>query len=302
MGIGKTLKKKLRKVFLGNKKNKNEIPHDFFYEIEGYNLLFPYNHKLPDYQCDFKNYDKKLKVIVEQIQKNIVVSNSIIVDIGANVGDTVASIRKYTQSLICCIEGDSFYLNYLRENVKLFDNVLLFESYVAGVDSVAGKISRGNGTARIVTDNETEDIYNKLKIKQLAVILNEAELKFENVELLKIDTDGFDFQILLANRYFIEKFKFNLYFEYDISFNKDDYANSLELMKMLDNSGYKLIVYDNFGNLLEIIQDNFSGLFELLNGYLISCRKNGGGIYYFDIFATTDFSLIEQIRVADTLV
>jgi len=299
MGIGKITKKIFKKLSLMSTNKKNEANKDFFYEIEGYNLLFPYSHKLPKYQYDFKNYDRKLKIIVEQIEKHTISNNSIIIDVGANVGDTAALIRNYTDSLICCIEGDEIYLKYLRENIKLFDKVLLVETYVSGPDHVAGIISRGKGTARIVTDSEADDFDNMLNTKQLSTILNEAKLKFENVELLKIDTDGFDFQILLANKHLIEKFKPNLYFEYDISFNKDDYSNSLTLMKLLDTLCYKLIIYDNFGNLLEIIQNDFSSRFEILNEYLISCRKNGGGIYYFDIFATINFSLIEQIRKSD---
>jgi hypothetical protein len=60
-------------------------------------------------------------------------------------------------------------------------------------------------------------------------------------------------------------------------------------------------VYDNFGNLLNIIENNCESEFNKLNHYLKSCKTYNGGIYYFDIFATIDKNIIEDIWQNDNL-
>jgi predicted RNA methylase len=114
------INKYLRNIF------NNNVPleeKDIHYKIENFSVLLPNNHKLPEYQLTYKNYDKKLRLITENTNNDQ--EKNVIIDIGANVGDSAAYIRSFTNSHIYCIEGDLYYLNYLRKNITSIPNATI---------------------------------------------------------------------------------------------------------------------------------------------------------------------------------
>jgi len=268
---------------------------DILYRIEGVDLILPKTHKLPEYQNSYKNYDKKLKIIIEQIELSIPFKG-VIFDIGANVGDTLALIRPCTKSLIYCIEGDKYFLSYLRKNASLFKDVEIIDSYISGdSEFIYGNIERNNGTARINLVGNKKNANNFVPSKKLYQIIQEKNIDVKSIKLIKIDTDGFDFKIILGNKDLINNYKPCLYFEYDIFFNSNDEEYALEVMKLLEKNNYYVIIYDNYGNMLDILENNYYKKFRYYNHYLKSSRKYGGGIYYFDILATTQQKIFENI-------
>jgi FkbM family methyltransferase len=289
----KKIKKSVKKLIF-KKKLDNVI--DIFYPIEKYNILTPSTHKLPEYQKHFKNYDKKIKNIIQSIEKFS--KKGIIIDIGANIGDTAAYIRSFTDAKIICIEGDDFYLNYLMKNAEMLSNVKIFPVFVQGRNTEVNYRSiKNNGTARL--EKTTHGI--QVLFLPLVSILKDSNMSFQEIELLKIDTDGFDFDILLANEKLFRTFQIPVYFEYDINFNENAIFDSIEVIKMLESLNYHFVVYDNFGNLLNIIENNCESEFLKLNHYLKSCKIYKGGIYYFDILAIKDKNIINYIWINDNL-
>lgn len=266
---------------------------DFEYLVGNYSLLFPYSHKLPVYQSNFKKYDKSLIQIVQSISQ--FEKTNVIIDIGANVGDTAALLRSISNSRILCIEGDDLYLDYLRKNAKMLSDVIIEDCYV---DSFNGEVfcnvQRSSGTAKIIRSVANNECA-KIKTKCLSSILSNHHIDLNTIQLIKIDTDGFDFQILLSSKDILEIAKPNLYFEYDISFNDDDLSESIELISYMGSIGYRFIVYDNFGNLLDYVFEDWDRRFAIYNDYLQSCRKNGGGINYFDVFASINHDIVSYV-------
>ncbi|MDI6739192.1 MAG: hypothetical protein QME74_02390, partial [Candidatus Edwardsbacteria bacterium] len=117
----------------------------------------------------------------------------------------------------------------------------------------------------------------------------------QTVKFLKIDTDGFDFRIILHNRPLIKKVRPHLYFEYDVMFGERDKNDSLKVVTFLVSMGYCFVLYDNCGNLMGLLETNAIKAFGNLNHYLISSRKNGGGVCYVDVFATIDKKIARKI-------
>lgn len=273
---------------------------DILYQIGSYQIWLPPSHKLPEYQKRYKNYDKKLKNILQSNDSSEF--DDYIIDIGANVGDTAALIRSFTSSRIVCIEGDDFYLTYLKKNALIIPNLIIVESYVKGLDEIEyAKVIRSKGTGQIIL-TETKILNESIKLKTLEEILNTNFLKPCNIKLIKSDTDGFDFKILLGNKKLIELYKPSLFFEYAIYFNLNDYDDSIKLICFLESIGYVFIIYDNFGNLLDFVTTNCVSKFKRLNDYLRSCKAYGGGIFYFDVFATTDLLRANQIISSDSFI
>lgn len=272
---------------------------DIEYQIGNYLIFLPQNHKLPEYQAAFRNYDKKLRSIVQIVEsKN---QSGVIIDIGANIGDTAAYIRSFSKSKIYCIEGDFFYLEYLKKNCQIIPNIEIVDSYIAGRNPFGNfHVQRSNGTAKLDHSNEVEN-NDQLRMITLQNMINKYGIMAKHIELIKIDTDGFDLDILLANKEYITIHKPNLYFEYDISFNEKDKFDSIEVVSLLESAGYSFVVYDNFGNLLTVVHENAIGVFTRLNHYLFSSREKGGGIYYLDVFASTSKRIVELIEERDNL-
>ncbi len=154
------------------------------------------------------------------------------------------------------------------------------------------KIIRKNGTAQLIEANDTT---NKMKFISLNEIFKIINLDNKKINLIKIDTDGFDLDILFENLELIEKYKPSLFFEYNINYYHNGFKYSLEVMNSLENIGYKFIVYDNFGNLMDFHLNNSYNNFLKHNHYLQSSLENGGGIYYYDIFASTNINIIKSI-------
>ncbi len=78
------IRKRVKKIFFFKKK--------YIYLVGNYKINLPIDHPLKSYQNKYKNYDKKIGSIITHLEKNE--RNGIIIDIGANIGDTAALLRK----------------------------------------------------------------------------------------------------------------------------------------------------------------------------------------------------------------
>jgi FkbM family methyltransferase len=277
------IRKFIKKILLKNNQK------DFTYPVGEYNLLFPAGHSLPQYQKSFKLYDKKLGLIAGFIEsKN---KTGFIIDIGANIGDTAALIRSKCNLPILCIEGDPKYLTYLFENTKQIKDVEIYAGFVGEEDKTANlSINHSSGTAQLI-----ENSNNNVQLKNLETILSETQRKASDIRLLKIDTDGYDFPILLSISSLLKENKPDLFFEYDLSFNNNAYFQAKEVIALLEEANYKLIVYDNFGNFMMPVKNNLTSQMDYLNRYLQSSRIYGGGVCYYDIFTTADTFLFNEV-------
>lgn len=286
----------IKKIFKSIFRKKNiQSDKDLIYRIGDISVILPNSHKLPEYQQSFQNYDKKLKNIINELKLKY---SGIIIDIGANIGDTAVYIRSFSQIPIICVEGDLFYLNYLQRNLEKFSDIVICPFFVKGRgEDGSFQINRSDGTARL--ESLTDKVQSVDNFITLSEILEQNDLKSENLMLIKIDTDGFDFDIILANEEIIKRKQPNIYFEYDIHFNSADIDDSICVIELLSELGYGFVVYDNFGNLLTLVEQNCKEEFIMLNHYLKSCRKYGGGVYYFDILATTDKVIRRNILAND---
>jgi len=277
------IKKTVKKILIREK--------DVLYSIGKFNIWLPSSHTLPVNQLKFKNYDKKLEDIITSIENFI--GGGAIIDVGANVGDTAAYLRSFTESIIYCVEGDSYFLEYLKRNVKIIPNVKIIDSFVSGNSSdLKYRIQRTGGTTSLV---ESSEPMKALKMLSLSEIITEVMMENDKLNLVKIDTDGFDFEILLSNKEAVNTYKPSIYFEYDIGFRETGFSDSLELINYLEELDYKFVIYDNYGNLLDYCFKDCYKDFVKLNNYLRSSRLYGGGIYYIDVFASTHMEIISSI-------
>ena len=197
-------------------------------------LLLPLSHELPFYRHDHPLYDEAIGRIAAEVAGPIV-------DVGANVGDTAAVIRAHTDIPILCVEGDDRFFALLERNAPALAPVELEHAFVEA--PARGRVERGAGTARVVAGDSA------LSTKPLAQILEE-HASFAEPALLKLDTDGFDVPIVLANLDLLARVRPILFFEYD-----PHLGATPDVFDRLRDIGYRrLDVYENTGEYVRSVQ------------------------------------------------
>jgi FkbM family methyltransferase len=169
------------------------------YRVGAVDLELPLSHELPFYRHDHPDYDRPVAAIAREL-------GGPVVDVGANVGDTAAVIREETDVPILCVEGDGRFFELLERNAPRLGDVELERAFVEA--PARGRVERGAGTARVAAGED------ELPAKPLARILEERP-RFASPALLKLDTDGMDVPILLANINLLARLRPVLFFEYD---------------------------------------------------------------------------------------
>jgi FkbM family methyltransferase len=204
------------------------------YRVGAVELELPLSHELPFYQRDHPRYDRQLGAIAAEL-------GGPVVDVGANVGDSAAAIRAASDVPILCIEGDHAFFALLERNARTIGGVELERALVEG--PARGRLERGAGTAHVVGGDEP------LPSKPLAQILEEHPV-FARPALIKLDTDGMDVSILLANLALLEDLRPVLFFEYDPHLGADP-----AIFARLQEAGYATADwYEHTGEHVTIIE------------------------------------------------
>jgi FkbM family methyltransferase len=227
------------------------------YEFEGKILLLPLSHELPFVRKRHPRYAISAGVVASITAEKY--ANLTAVDVGANVGDTVALWRRYSTFPVLCIEGATEYFSLLAANLQPFADVAIEQAFVgSGSHDPSFRIVKGEGTARLEPTARSDGV----RLRSLSAILAD-HLKFSAPRLLKLDTDGMDAAILLSELAFLGRHHPVIFCEFDprlaASFGRDP----RELRPALASIGYRhAVVYDNTGEFLVSISLDDEAIFE----------------------------------------
>lgn len=268
-------------------KSAGDKPYRIKGELAEIVIQLPPDHKLDFYQQAYKNYDRKLVRIAKTIFEK---KKGMAIDIGANIGDTAAAIRASSRIPLICIEGDAGFFSYLEKNTKPLEAITCVNAFVSGAKEIRkGQLVRKEGSGRI-----QENAEGQVSFLTLPEILTSIQVKPQDISLIKIDTDGFDFGILLGNKEMITANHPALFYEHEVN-SAASHRQSLELVDYLAGEGYQFIVYDNYGNFYSSVTSGFHARFNEINAYIRSGLENGGGICYVDVLAVHDKSVFDDL-------
>jgi FkbM family methyltransferase len=254
------------------------------YAIGGHEIILPPGHKLDWYRLRHPRYDEPVGEISDILFRkyNLLLS----IDIGANVGDTAALMVKGRQCNVLCVEGNPRYTRLLKSNALSFCPRAEFElSYIGEVTEIIhASVKTSSGTASIAIDAVADG--SKVELISFDMLIA-RHIAFAEAHLLKIDTDGFDPNVLESAKGFLATHKPVIYFEMDplhASNSKQKCKRSLEILR---ERGYdKFHVFDNFGTHLLRIESDRCDIFDQLLDYPIRNRSlRAPALYYFDICA-----------------
>lgn len=218
------------------------INRDFHYAIGDFRLRLPPEHALPRYQALYRQYDTFLSKLA-----TVLPENSFVVDVGANCGDSAAAILSGNTSLnLVCIEADRLFFKYLLLNSCVFEQKLnsrkvVLKSALVGQRTEASLIGKkGTRKAFAVRDNDKE-------VLSYSTLDEQLEGHLAPVSLLKIDVDGYDYDVLNSASNLLLEQRPLVFFEYlcPSMLVLDEYKKTLNSMA---EKGYShWWVFDNFG-------------------------------------------------------
>jgi FkbM family methyltransferase len=170
----------------------DQVSVDFV--LHGYELAVPSGHPLLRFHTPgasgFQPYrERGLTLAVTALER--LHRRGVVVDIGANVGDTLAVIARHSSLDVLCVEPSDYFLPYLRRNVErhFLDRATVADWYITATDDEpARSLFHWGGTAKPVDGPYSE--------RSQVVPIGRLFDDLDDVALLKVDTDGADLAIV----------------------------------------------------------------------------------------------------------
>jgi len=253
-----------------------------YYNIGVFKVKMPEKHGLPSYQAVHRLYDRFLPCLCAELAPD-----EAVIDVGANVGDTIAAIIQTCPNPILAIEGYPAYYEILRRNIDQMGQN-------HRVKAIQALIGRGKSSGALVPNNGTA----KLEITDsgacVTLSLDDVLEDYKDIALIKVDTDGFDFDVIMSGINTIKRTQPLLFWEGGTT----DTEKFKEMYGNLSAIGYNSFwVFDNFGNLM-IENCSIRHLVDfdkyVESQYKFECTRT---LYYTDVLASTE-KTIEMARSA----
>ena len=239
-------------------------------------MVLPPEHPLSMWTSLYKDYDNFLPKLVKEMS-----SNESIIDIGANVGDTLFRfIDTNSKPNYFSIEADQYFFKYLKKNKELLEKEV--QDRVTLINELVGKNLKGSLVQKSNLGSKfLVESADGLEAKSLDEIIIDKNIK--NIKLIKVDVDGYDYNVLLSAMNEIKKSKPILFFEY-MSLNKAEY---IELIKKLYEIGYsEWTIINNYGSVI-FENRHYKDVLDYIN-----LEKNGEIII--DIYCETNLGMNNQ--------
>lgn len=249
--------------------------------VQGVQMILPWNHRLPDYTGKGSVYGQNLVELAGLLAAADGDGSELtVLDIGANVGDsTLQIIDRVPEGRVLCVEGDGYYLTYLHLNTEANDRVRVVEALLSTDDSATPvQVVRSGGTARFESASGG-DMVPVVTAAQLRAEFPE----FSRLRLAKSDTDGYDVALIptIARAWADQPGPPPvLFFEYDHALSRIAGNDPLQVWPALAELGYRTVgVWDNGGQPLGVTTVEEIGLLAEVLDHKVGLRAQ----HYWDV-------------------
>jgi len=259
-------------------------------KVGKYEILMPGNNiQLINYKL-YPDLNIQLARLGKAIYRKY--NNMTVVDVGANVGDTIAVLKSYVDVPVIAIEGDEISYQYLEKNAINFSDVSLIKTFLGdSVQEVNVSLEKGGWNTTIIPGKQSN---TKVTFNTLDNILLSSGYEKAEIKLLKVDVEGYDTIVLRGALKTIHKYKPVLFFEYNRDNMKVINEEGLPTLFLFLEYGYsKIAFFDHKGSL--IISTKLTNKAEITDMHnYISSSKNLVGYYDIAIFHEQDNEIAES--------
>jgi FkbM family methyltransferase len=250
--------------------------------LHGRLLTLPLSHNLPLYLSQYPHYDRLPSRISEYIHSTQ--GHLTCIDVGANIGDSIASLYLDNTDTFLAIEPYPKFHEFLTANWSSNHNVTPLAvacSSDAGPRAFVVHEKRGTASLRQAPHAPaTPSMPLDLLAKQ--------HPHFMAANLLKIDTDGMDFEVIAGAAQLISASLPAVLFECEASSRPTYVEDCLDTLRFFRRVGYEhFLVYDNFGTLMGKYSLADLSVFQNLLFYQLT-----GFFEYFDLLVMGEDDLV----------
>ncbi len=216
-----------------------------------------------------------------------------VVDVGANVGDTIAVLKSAIDLPVIGIEGDNLSYRFLEKNCKQFTNVTTIKTFLGEKkQDIKAELKKAGWNTTIIPAGRGEMI----SFQTLDEVLQGEKFQTAKIKLLKTDVEGFDTIVLRGAYDTIEKYKPVLFFEYNRDRMKDIDEDGLSTLLSFENYGYnKIFFFDHIGRLLMVTSIKNKTEINYLHEYAIG-KNNLLGYYDICVFHQQDDDIGDEFQ------
>tara|TARA_Y100001935_G_scaffold178792_1_gene148033 strand:- start:21 stop:797 length:777 start_codon:yes stop_codon:yes gene_type:complete len=202
--------------------------------------FFAFKDRIRNSIIDNKIFDEKIFECV----KNLIKTNSIVIDVGANFGQMSVLWSKCKPDVeVYSFEASNYIFKILEKNININEaNVKPFHNLVGNENNENLLIKKSSliefttyGSNWIKKVNNTNKNIEKVKAIKI------DNLKFsKNISVMKIDVQGYDLEVLKGAKETIKKHKMPIVFEYEKDFEKTFNYKFDDFKKFIEEINYKI--------------------------------------------------------------
>lgn len=172
-----------------------------------YKIFLP-NHEMDHLQRLIKNTSKPYELGMLQDMASRLDKNSVVIDVGANIGNHSIYLAKSLGCSVICFEPDILLCGAIKKNVEInnIENVMVYNMAI-GSENTFCKI--------VMSDKNPNNVGSQQVIAGLGEITMKTldSFSFSKVNCIKIDVEGFEENVLVGGMETIKKHKPILYIE-----------------------------------------------------------------------------------------
>jgi FkbM family methyltransferase len=211
-------------------------------------LLMPWSHQLPKILKSCPGYETEIGRLATYLDRAD--GKLLMIDVGANVGDTIATLPPLHRAHFLCVEGSQLYFDLLQRSYESDVNVTLLFALLTDSTSSTGKagVHEAGGTAHVAKENGSLTAAPWMTVDEVV----ERYPAFEKANFLKIDTDGYDLRVLRGATALLQRSKPCLHLEFSPRHWREyGLCEAGDGLEFLSEMGYKdVLIYDNQGYLI----------------------------------------------------
>ena len=250
-------------------------------------LIAPQSHQLDQYLSSYPLYDRRLPLLLTVFNRGV--GAATVLDIGANILDTIALMRLSGVQLAKSISVDAALEFYKYAEFNAARNPILGATSeivwgFVGAEEDRGNIAAVNGTGNVRELRRHGELQALLEPRGVTF----ADLAPDGVDLVKTDVDGYDHVVIRQNLAWLKRWKPMLWVEAQIEDGADISAWSGNLLALSEDFPY-VAAFDNFGFCLcaGTMIDKWNTVLELISiGARYKAHDVSAGrprFYYVDI-------------------
>jgi len=265
-------------------------------KVYGRSLIVPAEHALPPTLAEFPQYNLPLALsarAVADFRRNE--KPLAIIDVGANVGDTIAIIEQRCPAIsrYLCIEADPNLAYLCRLNYKQNDCVTVVQQFIGEKEGTAVFLEDdGNANPSTKVAGSSDQTSGDDRLVRLDTVATPFAMQLDQVSLIKVDTEGYDFSILRSGQQLLKRFKPSIYFEWFPRLLQGLGEDASDGFEYLASLGYEYFVFfTNRGDYHCTLHHPERFVLDSLAA--LTC--NADSLVYFDVFTSPSRETCERL-------